>query len=443
MRPDLPEAVAAAAPHLSLRWLGGREIQRDGVAVHLESAKTEALFAWLVLNPGRHTRAKLNALLWPDLPEGRAAAGLRRALWDLRRKLAPAGGRFLLEVSRTDVGVSPAFVFELDVRRLLEGGRASGPEDPSRLEQAAALYGGDLLEGLAVEDSAAFEEWLLGERESLRLFALSALRRLVGLLRRSGEGPRALAHARRLLALDPWLEEAHRDVAELLALSGRRGAAIRQLEACRRVLQDELGAAPSKETVALERQLRGDAAAPVDSEAAPVRGLPRNDLPVFSSPFVGRSRELEAVVRQLADPGGRLLVLLGPGGVGKTRLAVQAASRVAGTGAAGLADGAVFLPPPTGAGDAGLATDLARVLELEGGDCGDPAGSLMAALRDARLLLVLDAFERRRAEAPLLSRLLDGCPELRVLVTSRERLGLAGESVLEVGGLEVPARSDS
>lgn len=443
VRPDLPEAVAATAPPLSFRWLGGREVRRDGVSVRLESAKTEALLAWLVLNPGRHPRAKLNALLWPDLPEGRAAAGLRRALWDLKRKLAPAGGRFLLVVSRTDVGVDPTHPIELDVSLLLEGGRPSGPEEPSRLEEAVALYRGDLLEGLAVEDSAAFEEWLLGERESLRLFALSALRRLVGLLRRGGEGPRALAHARRLLALDPWLEEAHLHVAELLALSGRRGAAIRQVEACRRVLQDELGAAPSKETVALERQLRSEAATPADSEAAPARGLPRNDLPVFSSPFVGRSRELEAVARQLADPVGRLLVLLGPGGAGKTRLAVQAASRVAGTGAAGLADGAVFLPPPSGTGDADLAADLARVLELEGGDRGDPAGSLMAALRDARLLLVLDAFEKRREEAPLLSRLLDGCPEIRVLVTTRERLGLEGESVLEVGGLEVPARSDS
>ena len=68
-----------AVPRLSLRWLGGRELLRDGVPVHLESAKTEALLAWLVLNPGTHARAKLMALLWPELPEERASAGLRRA----------------------------------------------------------------------------------------------------------------------------------------------------------------------------------------------------------------------------------------------------------------------------------------------------------------------------------------------------------------------------
>lgn len=448
VEPSRPEVVEAALPRLSLRWVGGREILRDGVSVHLESAKTESLLAWLVLNPGRHARGKLTALLWPELPEERAQAGLRRALWDLRRKLAPQGERFLLRVSRTDVEADPDVPLELDVRRLVEpacvyggGGEA---DEAALLEGAVALYRGDLLEGLAVEDAPAFEEWLLGERESLRLLVLSRLRRLVGLLRKRGETSRALAHARRLLALDPWLEEGHRDVAELLALSGRRGAAIRQLEACRRVLMDELGTAPARETADLERRLRGERSAPAGAPAGrPAPVGPRNNLPLPVSPFVGRAREMDAVLRQLAEPGCRLLTLVGPGGIGKTRLAVQAASRLAATEAEAFPDGVVFVASPEGSGASDLGVALARSLELEGGDRDDPSARVVAALRDERLLLVLDGFEKRLGDAPLLSRLLAEAPDLKAVVSSRERLGLPEEWTLEVGGLGTPSRAEA
>lgn len=445
-KPNRPSTEGAIPPRLALRWLGGREVRRDGVAVHLESAKTEALLAWLVLNPGTHARGKLTALLWPELPEERASAGLRRALWDLRRKLAPGDERFLLRVSRGDVEVDREVPAELDVRQVVSGTRAGdgrGGEDPDFLEWVVSLYRGELLEGLAVEDAPAFEEWLLGERESLRLLVLSALRRLVALLRKRGETVRALAHARNLLALDPWLEEGHREVAELLAESGRRGAAIRQLEACRRVLADELGTAPARETVALEKRLRGEGTGAPDltPRAGPAVG-PRNNLPLSAAPFVGRSRELELVHRHLTDADCRLLTLLGPGGVGKTRLAVQASSRL--VSRAGLfPDGVVFVPPPEARGVWGLAVDLARALELEGGDRDDLAARVVAALREARLLLVLDGFERRLDDGPFLSRLLGEAPDVRLLACSRERLALPEEWVLEVGGLETPGRSEA
>lgn len=152
-RPTRPEAGDAAAPRLSLRWLGGREVLRDGVSVHLESAKTEALLAWLVLNPGTHARGKLTALLWPELPEERASAGLRRALWDLRRKLAPGEERFLLNVSRGDVEVDPGVPADVDVRRLVSAARTNGKAgvdggETDLLEEVVSLYRGDLLEGL-------------------------------------------------------------------------------------------------------------------------------------------------------------------------------------------------------------------------------------------------------------------------------------------------------
>jgi DNA-binding SARP family transcriptional activator/predicted ATPase len=423
-------------------------VLRDGVSVHLESAKTEALLAWLVLNPGTHARGKLTALLWPELPEERASAGLRRALWDLRRKLAPGEERFLLNVSRGDVEVDPGVPADVDVRRLVSAARTNGKAgvdggETDLLEEVVSLYRGDLLEGLAVEDAPAFEEWLLGERESLRLLVLSTLRRLVVLFRKKGETARALAHARSLLALDPWLEEGHRDVAELLAESGRRGAAIRQLEACRRVLLDELGTAPARETVALERRLRGERTeAPDLTPRAGTTVGPRNNLPLAAAPFVGRARELEVIHRHLADADCRLLTLLGPGGVGKTRLAVQAASRLASRSEV-FPDGVVFVPPPEARGASGLGVALARALELEGGDSDDPAARVLAALREVRLLLVLDGFEKRLEEAPFLARLLAEAPDVKAVACSRERLGLPEEWALELGGLETPHRTEA
>ncbi len=426
------------APLLELRWLGGREIRLGGAPIHLESAKTEALLSWVVLNRGSHPRARLVALLWPELSEGRASAALRRALWDLRRKLAPGGGRFLLRVTRGDVELDAEVATDLDVRLLVEasGKAPGGAVEEARLEAAVALYRGELLEGLAVEDAPAFEEWLLGERESLRLLVLSALRRLVTALRSRGETTRALGHARRLLALDPWMEEGHRSVAELLAETGRRGAAIRQLEACRRVLADELGTAPGKETVALEKELRGERRSAPSSRTLEA---PRNNLPLAVAPFVGRAREMEAIRRQLADPDCRLLTLLGPGGVGKTRLAVQVASRLAAAGGP-FPDGVVFVGPASSPEGSGLAGAFARALELEGGDRNDPEARVLAALRDLRLLIILDGFESRLPEATFLGRLLAEARDVVFLVSSRERLSVAGEWVFEVGGLEAPPR---
>ncbi len=426
------------APCFELRWLGGREIRLGGAPVHLESAKTEALLAWIVLNRGTHPRARLVSLLWPDLPEGRASAALRRALWDLRRKLALDGVCFPLRVTRGEIALDAEVPLDLDVRALVEAGEeaVSGAAEEASLERAAALYRGELLEGLSVEDAPAFEEWLLGERESLRLLALSVLSRLVSALRGRGETARALAHARRLLTIDPWMEEGHRAVAGLLAASGRRGAAIRQLEACRRVLADELGTAPSKETVELENALRGETRS---SPSGRSREVPRNNLPLAVAPFVGRAREVEAIVGQLADPDCRLLTLLGPGGVGKTRLAVQVASRLMAAGGP-FPDGVVFVGPSSSPEGSGLAGALARALELEGGDRNDPEAKVFAALRDLRLLIVLDGFESRLPEATFLGRLLAEARDVAFLVASRERLSVAGEWVYEVGGLEAPPR---
>jgi predicted ATPase/DNA-binding SARP family transcriptional activator/Tfp pilus assembly protein PilF len=409
------------------------------------------LLAYLVLAPGSHARAALTEMLWPDLAGERAAAALRRALWDLRRRIAVGADDSIVLADRQAVSVNPHVRREVDVERFLAacGDAVRRTRDGSdgeleELRRALALYRGDLLEGLAVAGAPQLDEWLAGERERLRMVALQALRRLIAGLRGRGENVRALGYARRLLALDPWLEEAHRAVAELLAVTGQHGAALQQLDACRRVLAEELGVSPSQRTLELERRLRAPrhltrhdgAPAPASSEPA----FPRHNLPLAATPFVGREEELERIAQHLADPACRLLTLLGPGGIGKTRLAVHAAASAIGAAARrpALLDRVAMVASACEAGADGLVGAIAASLGLAPGSAVDVRERVVALLRERRVLLLLDAFEHRIADAGLLPELLAEAPEVRVIVTSRERLGVAGEWVMEVAGLGVP-----
>ncbi|HUK11782.1 MAG TPA: BTAD domain-containing putative transcriptional regulator, partial [Thermoanaerobaculaceae bacterium] len=453
------DAPAGRAPDgLVLRFLGGCEIAVAGATVRLESTKTTGLLAFLAVAGGTHSRPKLAGTFWPDLAEDRAAAALRRALWDQRRRLTPADGDSPLQVTRGTVAFDPGPGCASDVERFRRELAGSGPlasrfpgdAGVERLERAVALYRGDLLDGFFVDGAPGFEDWLLAERERLRMAAIQALQLLVGRLREAGETLRALGHARHLLAVDPWLEEAHRAVADLLASSGQLGAALQQLQTCRRVLAEELGAAPTIKTQELERRLRaqarpspgaGTATAGAGAGSAPV--AVRQNLPLPTTPFVGRQRELAEIAQRLGDPGCRLLTLLGPGGIGKTRLALQAAFQALGGGEqprVPFPDGIVFVPASETQPAGVLAEQIARALDLAPGGFPDLPAQVCAFLGGRRVLLVLDGFEHRLADAGLLSAILAAAPEVKLLVTSRERLRLDGEWVLELAGLDLPGR---
>jgi predicted ATPase/DNA-binding SARP family transcriptional activator len=437
---------------LRLRLLGACEVATHAGPVHLESAKTTALLAYLTLAPGPHPRPALTEMLWPELAGERAAAALRRALWDIRRRVTAGGDDGAVLADRRTVEINPRVAREVDVERFAAActsaarlGEGAAEQRLDELRRGLALYRGDLLDGLEVDGAPAFEEWRSAQRERLRLAALQALRRMIAALRARGESVRALAYARRLLALDPWLEEAHRAVAELLALTGQHGAALQQLETCRRVLAQELGVSPSPRTIELERRLREprriapEAGAP--PPAAGVPWFPRHNLPPAATPFVGREEELERIAQHLADPACRLLTLLGPGGIGKTRLAVQAATAAIAQGGARRAvplDRVAFVAAAGDAGGVALLDALSGALDLAPGAAGDVRDRVFALLRERRVLLLLDGFEHRIADAALLPELLAAAPELRAIATSRERLGVPGEWVMEVGGLGVP-----
>jgi TolB-like protein/DNA-binding SARP family transcriptional activator/predicted Zn-dependent protease len=227
-----------------LMLLGGFELRlADGEALGLLGQKDRALLAVLALPAGAtHARDKLASLLWSDRGDPQARDSLKHALTKLRQCL-PSGGPASIVADRLTVKFDPASV-TIDVaefERLVREGT------PPALEQAIALYRGDLLDGIGIRDPA-FEEWLLVERQRLRHLFEGALARQVAQSMADGTLERAATAAQRLLALDPLREEACRALMQIHAERGETAQALKLYDALRDRLQGELGVKPAPET---------------------------------------------------------------------------------------------------------------------------------------------------------------------------------------------------
>jgi WD40 repeat protein/serine/threonine protein kinase/DNA-binding SARP family transcriptional activator len=256
---------------LSARLLGSLEVRLDGEPVTaFESDKVRALLAFLIEESDRpHPREKLAEFLWPERPATTALSNLRHALTVLRRAIGDTrASPYFLNVSRQAIRFNResdawADVFDLKAASLEP---PDSQEEFAVLEAAASLVRGAFLEGLSAGDSPALEDWLLLRRSQYGDWALQALGQLASYAEVAGEIDSALQLARRQLEIAPWHEAAHRKIMRLLALSGRRGAALNQFETCRRVLADELEAGPAPETLALYESIRAGEIKPLLSE---------------------------------------------------------------------------------------------------------------------------------------------------------------------------------
>src|SRR5499427_9479534 len=235
---------------LTLRLFGGLQARFGERGLTFQTRKAQALLAYLAVRPEeKYTRNKLAATFWGDAGKEQARQSLRQSLSALRSAFAPLetrilvveGDRVTLDSSRIDVDV-------------VEFERLSARGTLRDLEQAAALYVGDLLDGLDVSEEP-FEEWLRGERARLREAAVHVLTRLLQRQAKSGAPESAVQTAVRLLALDPLREETHRTLMRLYAQQGRLGDALRQYQECVSVLRAELGVEPGEETRRLYREI--------------------------------------------------------------------------------------------------------------------------------------------------------------------------------------------
>ena len=316
---------------LEVRLLGGFRVDLAGEPVRaFESQKVRALLAYLACHRDRDlTREHLADLLWPESDPEAARRNLRQALYNLRQGLGERGSEVVdgggshnvvrLALGRDDL---------LDVGEFqaafYRGFPGADEVVAGELARAVELYEGDFLAGFLVNASAQFEDWLVAEQERLREAAVQALRALVEHFSARGEYGAAMRYCRRLLAVDPLSEEAHRELMRLHVLAGRRREALVHFQELEALLERELDAGPMPETRALYDSIVADDL-PAGGEARPKL---RATLPLGPFvPLVGREpvlEELRASWRRargrIGASGPRLALVQGEPGIGKSRL---------------------------------------------------------------------------------------------------------------------------
>lgn len=411
---------------LEVRTLGGFSLGKNGRPIQeMGSRKAEALLVYIAVEAGYHNRNVLASLLWPESSQAQAATSLRVALTILRRHLGD-----YLDISRETVRIKPEAQIYFDLADLQEK-LACG-----QIEQAMKIYHGDFLQGFHLRDAPDFEEWVRWESDRARSPFLKALHSAADAAMADGEYSRGMVFLHRLHELDPLDESAHEKSMLLLALDGQRGAALAQYERCCAVLQAELDILPSEEIQRLHQKiLRGE------KLTAPTPAVRWHNLPAAQTSFIGRKAELQQIEATIHDPACRLISLVGPGGCGKTRLALQAAGKVMRS----FADGACFVSLEACASIRYLVSTIAQALrfDIDGyASDFDPKTQLLDYLRNRSILLIMDGFEHLVEGAGLLSEILEAAPKVKLIVTSRQRLGLHGEWVLQVEGLPVHLAGD-
>ena len=415
----------------------------DTPVTALNTPRLQSLLAYLLLRREvPQSRQHIAFLLWPDTTEVQAQTNLRQLIHRLRTGV-PQLDPYLLVGSRTLQWNSTA-PFTLDVlefeRLLASVAAAKGQGDNKQqlqwLSAAVDIYTGDLLPSL-------YYEWIIPERERLRQKYIDALEALVTLLVQESRYGEARLYAERLKSAEPLRESAYRTLMEICSVASDYSGGVRYYQECVAILEQELGVQPGSSTQATYRRIlqlaaRNDERAPalVGDTQAPV--TPTN-LPTPPNTFVGREAEVAVVRALLGREGVRLLTLVGPPGVGKTRLAIQASRTLL----THFRDGVYLVPLASLLDPALIVSMVAGVLGVREEPGRSLESSLAEWIADKHLLLTLDNFEQVLDGASILSTLLPHCPNLKVLATSREALRLYGEHEFPVLPLELPTPEEA
>lgn len=430
---------------LEIFTLGRFEVRLGGVSIeHWHRAATKRLLKLLAVEPGHSLPAEqVASSFWPDDGSARVLQRLHHLVYLLRSVLdnhTHDPGRSFIDVRDKAIRLVVSNRVWIDVdefERRLDSALAS-EVDPIELERALQLYQGPLLP----EDSA--EDWLRSPRVQLEQRFLSAMHALAASYRALGRQQQATATLERILKKVPADERAHRELIELYGRSGRLVQAERQYAECKAALARELGAAPSEQTREVYRDLvrrqptsRARASSGAGAPGSDVTANAETDAVRFAPPvplveLIGRDALLDQLCSLLRSSSARLVTLTGLGGVGKTQLAVHAASELA----AEYRNGACFASLAEVSTDR-LGERILRSLGLSEAPDSPAEEIITGFLCDKHLLLVLDNFEHVLESAALVPRLLERCPSLTVLVTSRIRLNLVTEKIVSVPTLDV------
>lgn len=428
---------------LNFYLLGTPRIVQDQLRLsELPAAKSQALLFYLACRGRIQSRLALSGLLWPNKTDQEARMNLRQAVYQVRQSFPT-----LLETTRESVSLQAdievdTVLFEQEVKAGLAGAY-------QQLIAAAERYQGDFLDGFYLEDAPDFEEWLLLERERLRGLAIQVFHQLAMHHASQDEIGSSVLYMSRLLAMEPLREESHQQMMRLLATDGQTGAALAQYERCRELLAQSLHVEPSDETTALYHAIKnGEISRKRPQTMAPIRTshpiIPHN-LPLPTTPFIGRTRELETLNDACHKQAARLITIVGTGGMGKTRLGLAFAELCRDHHAGNYPEGVFFVslanftPNPELPLANQISLEIARTLRVSLDNTNSFKHLLLDFLVPRRLLLVLDNFEHLLSGHLLIAEMLQAAPHLKIIVTSRERLNLYEERVLTLRGLALPS----
>ena len=455
--------------HIAL--LGDLRVQYAGQTItRFRTQKTAALLAYFAYHGNRlHSREEIAGLLWPDSDASAGRASVRTALAALRQQLelphTVAGSVILAD--RSHIGLNPA-AFVTDVHafeaRIRIGRDVSGTSDDRfrAHTQAIELYTGELLPGY-------YEEWIFPQRDQLAEQYLSALRQLATFCMQAGDLQSAIDYGRRRVLADRWNEEAYTDLMRLLQAAGMRSEVRRQFKELEQMLKEDFEAQPSSEARAIAAEadrsvhagfksslalLPPPSVAPITASWTAPLPAPRESalfprLPLPLTQFFGRETEIRAVADMLSGDRdhsnppfqdalpARLVTVTGAGGAGKTRFALEVADRAGKV----FEDRILFVPlfdiiEPKRIPDA-----IAQAMTLAPVPGLDVSEQIITALRDLRILIVLDNFEQlvEVSDGPdLVQTFLARLPGLSCLITSRRRLEIEGEWEYALSPLPTP-----
>ncbi len=429
-----------------IELFGGLTARQEArVVSRFPTRKCAALLAYLAFfKEQAHAREVLLDRFWPDMEPGAARHNLRQTLCSLRRLLEPpgipAGSVLIADKTQVRLGNESVRTDVSEFRHFLRTA-AESTEAMKRLaalEQAAALYKGELLPGM-------YEDWARLEQERLAAEYRELLDALATLYIQEGQSSQALDCLRRLVSADPFNTAAQERLIRLYASCGNPERARQQFEAFVGVMASEWNERPARELSAFVETLPSlpspvllpvlaPPILPLPPAPEPLR-IPLPRLPVPLTRFFGREAELREVQALLTGPQRCLLTLLGPGGSGKTRLAVEAAHRLA----PALQNAVCFVSLGETADAEAIPDAILSALGLVSVPSIPPLEQILEALAGKRYLLVLDNAEHLLpAAASLILTLLERSPALSCLVTSRQLLQIAGERAMDVLPLPIP-----
>jgi predicted ATPase/DNA-binding SARP family transcriptional activator len=427
---------------LALHLLGAPRLELDHAPITADRRKTLALLAYLAVNRWQHHRDQISAMLWPDYHQSKAYTNLRHVLWEVQQLI----GEGWIAAQRDAIGLiaddnsssQPGHVVWVDVASFKSLITQSHTQKDvslriSLLSDAVKLYRDHFLTGFSLKDAPSFNEWTIAESEDLRHQFVSALTMLTDDHCSLGQAETAIPYAKRFVTLDPLNEASHRQLMQVYIQADQHGAALKQYQICERILRKELNIDPQPETRALYKRIRKGEIKPIQPIKQKDVSAPAHNLPYQISTFIGREKELDDIANLIAN--NRLVTLVGTGGIGKTRLSLKVGEGLLKE----YADG-VWLVELASLNDSALVPQtVAKLFQLVEQAGESLTEKLIRVLRPKNMLLILDNCEHLLdACAQIADTLLKNCPNLKILTTSREPLGITGEAQYHVPSLELP-----